>query len=209
MLTISTPKEYEQLKSGEIGHIHRYIFIKPSANQNALRDIRFFANSNLNEIHFSDEMGNRFHLRPAERFAGARLIFSEGLLRFLPNDYRNYAIFNGEAMSSRDIDAILEWKWAEKIQIESESDAAEQLERSHKLGDLKNLKRLGVTAQYHFQTLPLLKQLTHVATVDFYTSAFWDIEMLQEFFQHQGNLISYRKQLMGRTVRYTKIAGNL
>lgn len=196
------------MKAGEIGHIHHYIFIKDSASPNSFRDIRFFANSNLKEIHFEDEIGNRFHIRPAERFAGARLLFSEGLLRFLPNDYKTYAIFTGDTISAKDANVILEWKWAEHIHVEGESDVAEHLERSNKLSDLTNLKRLGVSAQYHYQTLSLLRQLSHVDTVEFYLGGFWDDEMVQEFFQHQGNLLSFRKQLFGRTVRYTRMAEN-
>lgn len=182
------------------------VYVVPSAHPDILNEISSFAQSDLREIHFSDLLGNRFQLRPAEKIAMAKLTFSQGLLRFLPKNYRSYIIFNGEAIAPSDIDAMMQWKSAERIQIEDQSDAATELERrSSRLSQLTKLKKFGTSVQFLYDVRNLLKALTHVQVVEFYCGEFWDDEMLHEYFQKQINLLSYKKTLLGRTIQYTKI----
>lgn len=205
-MRIKTPADLKRLKAGEIGTKYHSISVEPTAHPDTLNEITSFAGSDLREIHFFDHIRNRFELRPAEKIALVKLTFSQGLLRFLPTNYRSYIIFNGEAIAPSDIDAMLKWKSAERIQIEDQSDAAEQLERhSQRLSELTKLKKFGVSVQFLYEVRNLLKALTHVQVVEFYLGEFWDEEMLHEYYQKQINLLSYKKALVGRTLRYTKI----
>lgn len=206
LLRIKTPADFKRLKAGEIGTNYHVVYVELSAHPDSFNEISSFASSDLQEIHFFDVIGNRLILRPAEKVALAKLKFSQGLLRFLPKNYRSYIIFNGEAIAPTDIDAILRWQSAERIQIEDQSDAATQLERhSKRLSELTKLTKFGISVQFLFEIRNLLKALTHVQVVEFYCGEFWDDEMVEEYFQKQINLLSFKKSLVGRTIQYTRI----
>lgn len=203
-LVVQTPEQYEQLKAGLFGYNYAHVLIGEGAGPHIFQDIKKFAVSEYNSIHFADKMGNKFHVKPAEKLAFADLHFSQGLLRMLPTDYTQYIIFHGDALSPTDVDAIMQWKQAERIQIEGESDVASQLER-RAFNGLTNLKKIGIAVQFGYVIRPLLNKLSHIPVVEFYMGSFWDEEMVDEYASSQINLLSYRKEVLGRTLRYTKI----
>lgn len=203
---IKTPEQYDQLKAGLYGHNYALVLIEQSAGSHTLQDIKSFADSKFKSIHFTDIMGNKFHINPVDKRAFADLHFSEGLLRMLPTDYKQYVVFHGDAMSASDVTAIMQWKHAERIQIEGESDVANQLEhRAAEFANLKHLKKIGLPVQFGFAVRTLLKKLSDIPDVEFYLGSFWDDEMIDEYVNAQVNLLSYRRQVFGRTLRYTKI----
>lgn len=177
-LLVDTPEKFEQLKNGVFDDKYKRIEVTSDATPDVLLQPQHFANSTFRSLAFIslDKAGdNEITISPG-RYAHAAALFRSGEnpLSGIPKDYPYYVVtFAYPAVpTDENIDAILSWSRAFKIQISDQEDVAVKLtKRSAELKQLAKLGELHVTMQddtyEKISVAALIENLPSLFEIDF------------------------------------------
>lgn len=211
-MRIVTPVQYEQFKSGDIGKGYDVVRIESTAHPHILLEPKYFWNASSREIHFSDADGNRIALYPKWQAVLTFLRSGENLTLGIPTNYKDYRIMsvNEAKISLSDLDNILQWKNAIRLDISDRSDVPYLL--SQRINELKAMEQLKLISLYidrnSFQRLcvkPFLVELKSVESVNFLTGSL-DENEFQDFVTRQGSLgeKQWKLEIRDRLIIYRK-----
>lgn len=141
---ITTPDQYELFKNEANTPGDVSIHIESTAHHNILSEVNYFLNSNAAEICFTDIRGNKISIIPKIKKAIGSFYTGGNNLLKMPTSYTKYEVrICGSATATpADINAILQWKSAEKILLIDQGEALFQLVL--RVEELRNIHTLEV-----------------------------------------------------------------
>lgn len=190
---ITTPDQYESFKNEANTPSDVSICIESTAHPNILSEVNHFLNSNAAEIRFIDVRGNKISILPKIKKAIGSFYSGGNNLLKMPTSYRQYDVrIDGSAMATQaDINAILQWKSAEKILLIDQGDILFKLMlRVDELSNLHNLEELTLKIhQQSFESLYLhdfLYKLHGLKKIEFVADSSMTEYELNEFVAQQN-----------------------
>lgn len=208
-LRITTPEQYEQFKSSPISAFS-IIHIESPAHPQILSEPKQFADASYREIHFTDVNGNRITLYPQVKAVFAFFREGENLTLGIPSHYKEYQIMsvNTAKITETDLDYILQWNSAVRLDISDRSDIAITL--SNRVGELKamtNLKILSLNIHHDsygkLRVKPFLNELQSVQYVNILAGSLTNTEF-QDFLKNQETFNRWVVQIKNRWVVYRR-----
>lgn len=191
-LEINTQEEYDMLKSVELNSQNTTIFINSVSHPHLLVEPKYFWNSTHESIHFEDKRGNSLALLPKTRDLSAAFSTGENLTLELPDNYREYNIiyYNTSIATTADIDYMLQWKNAVRLEILGMPEISRALlQRIDEMKEMKHLRRLAFNINSKVANMtvrPFLEKLPVLDSVSFYGPSLTDEEL--ETFAHSQDV---------------------
>lgn len=162
-LAVTDPETFEALKQGRIGGEGDIVVVDWDAHPNVISLPVEFAHIPFNQISFvgkPTEFGsNTITLFPQRRQAGATFSSEENATHGIPPNYAEYLLtfYKGSIVFTDDLDYILQWKEATRLEIYDEVDNDVAFQFSQRVNDLSALVHLEkLVLNIHRDTYELL-----------------------------------------------------
>lgn len=123
MLQINTTRDYEDLRTGQIGIGYDTVIVEASAHYNVLSQTKYFWSMPFN-MKFRDGKGSEIIIHPKEQTVYATYRSGKGLANGLPIGFKEYNVdYIGQAMANgNDVVSILGWLHTNRLIIDDEND---------------------------------------------------------------------------------------
>lgn len=209
-MEITTPEQFEQLKSGQIGANYTKVLITHGAHPHVLLQPKEFAAAKFGQMTFADEHDSQITIMPP--FKSVFSIFNMGsnLTLGIPANYNAFLLFfnPGATLSSFDYDYMFTWKLAERLTLSMESDVTyELLQRIDDMRGMKQLKSLALAIHRRsyktIQVKPFLKKLRSLKFVFLEPKGLSEEEM-DEFAANQHIPFVWSTEMKRSYVKYEK-----
>lgn len=144
-MTIVTPAQYADLKSGQLAGDFDAITVRPTAHSDILSEPKHLSTEPYESIGFLDGHGNQITIYPAWKSALAIFNDGENLTLGLPQNYEAYHFLFGDGAycTSDDLQYILQWQHAKSLAIHDNNDVAWRLlQRIDNTNEMVHLEQL-------------------------------------------------------------------
>lgn len=146
-MVVNTPESYNKLKLGHFDGMYRYIDVTHQATPDVLLQPHHFEKSTFATLKFISSAGSYIKLYPSPKYSLVEVKFASGEnpLGGVPKGYAMYNIhyFEKAKPTTENIDSVLQWTQAQKIDIQDQHDVALSLhKRAAEMNKLTKLMRL-------------------------------------------------------------------
>lgn len=205
---VETPEEYRQLMNGQLAGDFQFIDIAQSAGGQLLDVFKIPSIQKYRFISIIDKYNNAMNYSPQSyRSVNGRFVQGESLLAILPRDCMKYEISLGSdvIITTADIDAMLTWSEATRINIADSDNLAYDLsQRIHEMGQKWLIEGLSLTVQRHsykqLDVVKILKKLLLLGPVYFKAAPDMTDAEMEEFAANQDPAGFYNCKLSGRSL---------
>lgn len=186
-LEINTEEEYKQFKAGKLRTNKLFIHINANAHPDVLGEVGFYTNTErYHSLTFEDSHGSSIRVTPMNSAITAHFVSGTSQLTRLPKNMTSYdvKVENGTVVTTDDIEAILQWEWAEEVQIIDETNVAKELyERLNEM-QCRRLQRLTLSIPSEYRQIKVddfFEKFAHLDEVSFQVPASMPTSELRQF----------------------------